>query len=189
MLCFWILSDIFLEACKWIKLHKDKVTFWNFNPGYFCLATFKGHQSSHSRDKKKQTKVKSKPLYVGDRLAWNMWLCGRRYGCDSWNCIANFFFPLGKKVQWNRPTSHWKWLKCWLVLSSYRKLNWLWFFSFKKQLIAKDYTSPCFSMYSDVKVNLMIHVIEQKYVLLHNRREKIKLSLGCLSFPRSLCKI
>ena len=32
----------------------------------------------------------------------------------------------------------------------------------------------------------MIHVIEQKHVLLH-KRKMIKLSLGCVSFPSSLC--
>lgn len=57
-----------------MEFHEDKVTSWNFNPSYFCLATLKGHKGPQSRDKKERTtKVESKPLYVGGRLhgAWD----------------------------------------------------------------------------------------------------------------------
>lgn len=116
-----------LESFRWMVFHEDKVTLWNINPSYFYLAALKGHHSSQSRDKKEQTtEVRSKPSHVGGRLAWNTGLCGRRYGCD--HEIVEQFFPLGRKVQWNRPTCHWKWHKCWLALLNHRKLNWLFFF-------------------------------------------------------------
>lgn len=46
----------------------------------------------------KQLRVKGEPLHVGGRLAWNMRLCGRRYGGESRNYIA-VSFPGKKKVR------------------------------------------------------------------------------------------
>lgn len=63
------------------------------------------------------------------------------------------------------------------------------FFFSQKATNCQEYISPCFSVHSDARANLMTHVTEQKYVLLHKRREMIKLSLGCLSFHSSLCNM
>lgn len=61
--------------------------------------------------------------------------------------LYSSFFSLEKKVQWNRPTYHWKWHKCWLhkcIIEPQKAQLIMIFFSFKKQLIAKDIFPPAF---------------------------------------------
>lgn len=123
-----ILADIFLEACNWMELYEGKVTSWTFYPGYFYPATFKGLTSQGKKEQ--TTKVRQNLVISEAGFLRTCDLDSRRDGYESWNCIA--IFPLGKKVQWNRPTYHWKWHDCWLIIEPQKvQLILTPFFSFK----------------------------------------------------------
>ena len=134
----YILRSLWMNGVSWrqgsfLKLQSKLFLAW-----YFQRASELTKQKEEGTNNKgeKQALARGRQACMEHAIMWQ----------EVWIWITKLYsnFFLGKKVQWNRPTYHWKWHKCWLVLLNRRKLNWWWFFSFKKQLIAKNIFSPAF---------------------------------------------
>lgn len=121
----YILRSLWMNGVSWRQGSFLKLQLKLFLAWYFQRSSELTKQREEVTNSKgeKQAPARRRQACMEHAIMWQkVWIWITKL-------YSNFF--LGKKVQWNRPTYHWKWHKCWLVLLNHRKLNWWWFFLLK----------------------------------------------------------